>query len=103
MTMEEILFNPSGHPLTTGPSTYKIPAVGDVPMDLRVELLERAPAEGVIHGSKAVGEPPFMLGIAVLTALRHAIGAKEEPGTVLDLSAPYTPEVVLRAIEGHEA
>ena len=99
LTMEEVLFNSEGHPLTTGPSTYKIPAVGDVPDDLRVRLLERAPAEGVIHGSKAVGEPPFMLAIGVLTALRHAILAGDTHGTILDMAAPYTPEVVLRAIE----
>jgi xanthine dehydrogenase large subunit len=103
LTMEEVLYSESGHPLTTGPSTYKIPAVGDVPTDMRVQLLERAPAEGVIHGSKAVGEPPFMLSIAVLTALRQAIASFGPSGAVLNLSAPYTPEVVLRAMEELQA
>ena len=71
--MEEVLYGDDGRLLTPGPSTYKIPAIGDVPRDFRVNLLERAPQPGVIHGSKAVGEPPFMLAISALTALRHAI------------------------------
>ena len=97
LTMEEVLYTKEGRLLTHGPSTYKIPAVGDVPVDFRVSLLERAPQPGVIHGSKAVGEPPFMLAISVLTALRHAIGSLR-PGEV-KLSIPATPEAVLRGVE----
>ena len=98
LTDEELLLDDAGRVITSGPSTYKIPAVGDVPLDLRVHLLERAPQPGVIHGSKAVGEPPFMLAIAVVTALRHAIGAFGAPGEVVDLTPPCTPETILRAI-----
>lgn len=99
LTMEEVLFDTKGRPLTTGPSTYKIPAVGDTPLDFRVHLLERAPEPGIIHGSKAVGEPPFMLGIAVVTAMRQAIHAFLPEGAELTLNVPCTPERVLRAIE----
>ena len=53
-----------------------------------MRLLEKAPQPGVIHGSKAVGEPPFMLAISVVTALRHAIGG--------DVALPATPEALLR-------
>ncbi|MCB9712551.1 MAG: xanthine dehydrogenase molybdopterin binding subunit [Myxococcales bacterium] len=97
LTCEEVLVTDDGHPITVGPSTYKVPAIGDVPVDFRVELLPRAPQPGVIHGSKAVGEPPFMLAIGVVTALRHAIGAFGE-GEV-ELRLPATPEAILRAIE----
>jgi xanthine dehydrogenase large subunit len=99
LTMEEVLFAPDGRGLTTGPSTYKIPAVGDVPVDFHVKLLERAPQPGVIHGSKAVGEPPLMLAISAVTALRHAISAFGPPGYEVDLAPPCTPEAILRAIE----
>ena len=67
-------------------------------MDFRVKLLERAPQPGVIGKSKAVGEPPFLHGIGVLTALRHAISSTREEE--VSLGVPATPEAILRAIEG---
>jgi len=97
LTCEEVLVTDHGYPVTVGPSTYKIPAIGDVPLDFRVALLPRAPQPGVIHGSKAVGEPPFMLAIGVVHALRHAIagfGARQ-----VELRLPATPEAILRAVE----
>jgi xanthine dehydrogenase molybdopterin-binding subunit B len=102
LTCEEVLWDSQGRLLTHGPSTYKIPAAGDVPAgeNFRVELLERADQEGVIHGSKAVGEPPFMLAIGVITALRQAIQSWGRPGQEVDLRLPATPEAILRAIEG---
>ena len=97
LTCEEVLFDEGGRCLTHGPSTYKIPAVGDVPRDFRVRLLDKAPQPGVIHGSKAVGEPPFMLAISVLHALRDAVSAFGD--SAFDLPAPATPEAILRAVE----
>ncbi|MBK8261396.1 MAG: xanthine dehydrogenase molybdopterin binding subunit [Nannocystis sp.] len=99
LTCEELLWSRDGHLLTHGPSTYKIPAVGDAPLDFRVELLRDAPQDGVIHGSKAVGEPPFMLAIGVMTALRDAIASFGPPRTAASLQLPSTPEAILRAIE----
>jgi xanthine dehydrogenase large subunit len=100
LTMEEVLYAPSGKLLTSGPSTYKIPAIGDAPIDFRVALLERAPQPGVVHGSKAVGEPPFMLAISAWTALRHAIWCTREQPREVELAAPATPEALLRALAG---
>ncbi len=101
LTSEELVFA-DGRLLTHGPSTYKIPAVGDVPADFRVNLLERAAQPNVVGGSKAVGEPPFMLAVAVVTALRHAIAAcGPQP---FELALPATPEAILRAMyaaKGH--
>ena len=59
LTMEEFLHSPKGDVMTHGPSTYKIPTGGDLPEHFKVELLEKAPQGNVIHGSKAVGEPPL--------------------------------------------
>jgi xanthine dehydrogenase large subunit len=98
LSMEEVLFDATGRSITVGPSTYKIPAMGDTPMDFRVALLERAKQPGVIHGSKAVGEPPLMLAIGVLTALRHAIASCGAANTEVSLEPPCTPEAVLRAV-----
>ena len=100
LTMEEFLHSPKGDVITHGPSTYKIPTGGDLPEHFKVELLEKAPQDNVIHGSKAVGEPPFMLAIGAVTALRHAIqafGADENQAVALKL--PATSEHVLDAIE----
>jgi xanthine dehydrogenase large subunit len=99
LTCEEVLFDAKGRLLTHSPDTYKIPAVGDAPEDFRVALLERAPQDNSIHGSKAVGEPPFMLAIGVVTALRQAIAAFGPPRTPVELASPATPEAVLRAVE----
>jgi xanthine dehydrogenase large subunit len=61
-----------------------------------VALLEHAEQDGTIHGSKAVGEPPLMLGLGVVSALRQAIAAFG-PGEVA-LQIPCTPEAILRAV-----
>ncbi|MED6309424.1 MAG: molybdopterin cofactor-binding domain-containing protein, partial [Pseudomonadota bacterium] len=97
LTCEDVRFDAAGQLLTQGPSTYKIPAVGDVPLEFNVHLLSKADNPKVVGGSKAVGEPPFMLAISVITALRQAIAAyRPETGSV-SLSLPATPESVLRA------
>jgi xanthine dehydrogenase large subunit len=95
LTCEEMVWDDRGHPVTVGPSTYKIPAVGDAPLELELQLLDRATAPEVIHGSKAVGEPPFCLAISTWLAIRRAartLGARE-------LAVPATPEAILLAIE----
>ena len=98
LTCEEVLYREDGHLITRGPSTYKIPAVGDVPLKMNVHLLENAPNTRVIGGSKAVGEPPFMHGIAVVSALRAAIAAFSTEHSPVNLTLPATPEAVLRAV-----
>lgn len=98
LTCEEVLYSDEGRLLTPGPSTYKIPAVGDVPQSLNVKLLANAPNNRVIGGSKAVGEPPFLLAISVVTALRDAIKAYSKSCKPVALTLPATPEAVLRGI-----
>jgi xanthine dehydrogenase large subunit len=53
-----------------------------------------------VGGSKAVGEPPFMLAISVLEALRDAIGATHPGREPIHLDTPATPERVLGALNG---
>ena len=99
LTMEELVWNGDGRLLTISPSTYKIPTVADVPDAFRVRLLERAAQDGVIYGSKAVGEPPFMLAIGVREALRAAVAAFGDGSSEVPLAAPATPEAILAAID----
>jgi xanthine dehydrogenase large subunit len=100
LTSEEVSFGSDGRLLTHSPSTYKIPSAGDAPEDFRTALLERAANDKVVGGSKAVGEPPFMLAISLVTALRHAIGAFGPAEHDLELTMPCTPEAILRSVEG---
>ncbi len=99
LTLEELLWSADGRLLTHAPSTYKIPTARDVPLDLRVSLLEDAAnEEDSIYRSKAIGEPPLMLGIATWLALRDAVAACGSANHRPTLAAPATPERLLRAV-----
>jgi xanthine dehydrogenase large subunit len=100
LTTEELVWDARGRLATHAPSTYKIPATGDVPAHLKVALWPEPNREDNVFGSKAVGEPPFMLAISVWEALRDAV-ARARPGTgPVRMDAPATPERVLRALGG---
>ncbi len=96
LTTEQLVWNDKGQLTTHAPSTYKIPTTGDVPAHFKIELWPEANREDNVGGSKAVGEPPFMLGISVWEALRDAVAAGG--GQASDLAAPATAENVLRAL-----
>lgn len=98
LTMEELVWDDAGKLRTFAPSTYKIPTISDVPEQFNVTLLENAAQSGVIYGSKAVGEPPFMLALSVREAIREAISAFGE-ADYIPLPSPATPEAILTAIE----
>ena len=98
LTMEELVWDERGQLRTFAPSTYKIPTISEIPEHFNVQLLERAAQDGVIYGSKAVGEPPLMLAISVREAIRAAVAAFAPADAVL-LASPATPEAILMAIE----
>jgi xanthine dehydrogenase large subunit len=100
LTSEELWWDAKGVLGTHAPSTYKIPTARDWPAASEVRLLENSPnAEDTIFRSKAVGEPPLMLAIAVFHALRDAVASCGAPGALVPLDAPATPEAILRAVE----
>lgn len=99
LTMEELVWDGQGRLRTDAPSTYKIPTISEIPAQFHVKLLERAAQEGVIYGSKAVGEPPFMLAFSVREAIRAAVAAFGQETPVVLLAVPATPEAILTAIE----
>jgi len=71
---EELKWSDSGLLLTTGASTYKIPAIGDTPEHFNVTIKpDISNHENTIHKSKAVGEPPLMLAISTWLAIKNAI------------------------------
>ena len=94
-----------GRLATRGASTYKLPSLDELPTELHVSLLPKAADPSVIHGSKAVGEPPLMLAISAREALREAVAAfgEQSAGGRVPLGCPATPEAVYWAIEGQRA
>ena len=97
LTTEELVYDDKGRLLTHAPSTYKIPVASDVPKDFRVALFAGSNREDTIYHSKAVGEPPLMLGISVFAAIADAVHWVN-PGKPVVLDAPATPEAILKAV-----
>lgn len=96
MTLEQVAYDADGRLLTDNLSAYKIPDMHFAP-DIEVEFLKNADnPPGLLH-SKAVGEPPFMYGIAGYFALVKAIQTFN-PNWHVDYQAPMTPESTLLAL-----
>ncbi|MGB8812956.1 MAG: xanthine dehydrogenase molybdopterin binding subunit [Paracoccaceae bacterium] len=99
LTTEELVWDGKGALRTHAPSTYKIPACSDRPEVFNVALWGRANREDTVGKSKAVGEPPFMLGISAFLALSDAVAACGDGSRYPALDAPATAERVLFAVE----
>lgn len=104
LTLEELRWDDSDGPArgrlaTQAASTYKLPSFSEMPEVFNVTLFEQATEDGVVYGSKAVGEPPLMLAFSVREALRAAAGAFGPQGHSVQLSSPATPEAVFWAVE----
>ena len=100
LTTEELWWDDEGRLRTHAPSTYKIPLASDRPRIFNVSLADWSEnVKPTIRRSKAVGEPPFMLGVSVLEALSMAVASTVNYAVCPRLDAPATPECVLLAIE----
>jgi xanthine dehydrogenase large subunit len=99
LTTEELVWDGKGRLTTHAPSTYKIPACSDRPAVFNIALWNRPNREDAVGKSKAVGEPPFMLGISVLMALSDAVAACGDGSVYPALDAPATAERMLWAVE----
>ncbi|MFM2422946.1 MAG: xanthine dehydrogenase molybdopterin binding subunit, partial [Pseudomonadota bacterium] len=100
LTTEELSWSSDGRLLTHAPQTYKIPVASDRAPDMRLALWDKGEnVEETIYRSKAVGEPPLMLGISVLMALTDAVASVGAHAVEPKLDAPATPERILMAVE----
>ncbi len=102
LTTEELVWDAQGALKTHAPSTYKIPATSDRPRIFNVALWEGENAEATIYRSKAVGEPPLMLGISAHMALSDAVAQTGDGTAYPNLDAPATPERILRAVNAQQ-
>jgi xanthine dehydrogenase large subunit len=96
LTTEELVWDGKGRLRTHAPSTYKIPACSDRPDVFNVALWDGANREDTVYRSKAVGEPPFMLGISAFLAISDAVSACRADYPALD--APATAERILTTL-----
>ncbi|MGS4886354.1 xanthine dehydrogenase molybdopterin binding subunit [Roseibium sp. MB-4] len=100
LTTEELWWDKAGRLRTHAPSTYKIPLASDRPRVFNVNLADWSEnRELTIKRSKAVGEPPFMLGVSVFEALSMAVASVADYRECPRIDAPATPERVLLAVE----
>ena len=105
LTLEDLRWDVADGPTrgrvaTQAASTYKLPSLSEMPEVFNVALFEQATEDGVVYGSKAVGEPPLMLAFSVREAIRGAAAAFGPVGHSVHLASPATPEAVYWAIEG---
>ena len=77
---------------------YKIPNISDVPEIFNVAMLDNPDNVVSLKRSKALGEPPLLLGISVWTAVKNALSFVHEP-EIPKLSLPATNEAILLSIE----
>ena len=99
LTMEEVKWKSNGQITTHSPSTYKIPAVSDMPKIFNVEIFKKGKnIENVINKSKTTGEPPLMNAMSVFFAIKDAIASVGNYTLTPILDAPATPEKILISI-----
>jgi xanthine dehydrogenase large subunit len=94
VTTEELKYSESGELLSHSPTTYKIPNVGDVPLQFNVKFIDNPDNTMSIRRSKALGEPPLLLGISAWAAVKNAL-SYIAAGKSVDLAIPATNERVL--------
>jgi xanthine dehydrogenase large subunit len=100
VTTEELRYSDAGELLTHSPTTYKIPNIGDLPAVFNIDLLDNLNNDVSLYRSKAVGEPPLLLGVSVWTAAKNALSyASREAAAALTI--PATGEKILMALTNY--
>ena len=72
LTTEDLRYTRNGALLTHSPTTYKIPNIYDLPATFICNTIQNDNKVNV-RGTKAVGEPPLVLGISVWAAVKNAL------------------------------
>lgn len=98
LTTEELKYDEKGYLLSHSPTTYKIPDITDVPDIFNIELFKNESNTINIKSSKAVGEPPFLLGISVWTAIKNALSYVSKDKKI-SLTVPATNEEIVMTLK----
>jgi xanthine dehydrogenase large subunit len=99
VTTEALRFGPAGELLSDSATTYKIPNASDVPAVFNLDLLENNDGLENLQGSKAVGEPPLLLAIAVWAAIKSALASLTPGRRLPPLELPATNEEIVRYLD----
>jgi xanthine dehydrogenase large subunit len=100
LTMEEVVWDNLGKIKTFSPSTYKIPAISDMPKKFNVEIYKKGlNVENVVNKAKTTGEPPLMLAMSVFFAIKDAVASISNYKKTPEIDAPATPEKILLSIK----
>ncbi|HBI81381.1 MAG TPA: xanthine dehydrogenase [Bacteroidales bacterium] len=94
VTLEELAFDSNGRLLSNSLSTYKVPDIHFAPKSIQCIALPTLGPDLAVLRSKAIGEPPFMYGIAAYFAIQNAIKSFN-PEHRIKFDSPLTPEKVL--------
>ncbi len=97
VTNECLVYNDRGELLSHSPTTYKIPAITDIPSVFNVDLFPNSDNTHNVASSKAVGEPPLMLALAVWAAAKNALSYVNGQAEI-DFKLPATGEELLRVM-----
>ncbi|KAL7051325.1 hypothetical protein ACKWTF_004430 [Chironomus riparius] len=106
---ESLVYDPvTGELLTNRTWNYKPPGAKDIPIDFRINFLNKSSNPFGVLRSKAIGEPPLCMSVVVLFALRHALdSARKDSGIVddeyYDLGLPTCEKIFLMGNTKHEA
>lgn len=98
LTSEALVYTEKGELLSHSPTTYKIPNIQDTPRVFNIDFITNDDNERAVHRSKAVGEPPFLLGISAFTAIKNALRYRAKEGDQVQLTAPATNEIILNEL-----
>ncbi len=101
VTTENLFYHQNGKLLSHSPTTYKIPNIQDTPRTFNIKLLENHLNTQNVHRSKAVGEPPLLLGASVWTAVKNALSFRATK-TLPHISSPATNEIILMELARYE-
>ena len=102
-TTEELKYSDTGALLSHSPTTYKIPNISDIPQIFNVSFFDNARNDVSIKRSKALGEPPLLLGLAVWAAVKDALSYAAGAGNIAPLSLPATNEQILLGLSRMKA
>lgn len=98
VTAENLVYSKEGNLLSYSPTTYKIPSIHDIPRVFNIDLIENDTNNVCVHKSKAVGEPPLLLGSSVWNAIKNAL-RYVNPKQASKLRLPATCEEIVMLLD----
>ena len=101
VTTEELKYDAGGRLLSHSPTTYKIPGVRDLPRVFNADFFPNSENVVSLKRSKAVGEPPLLLGISVWAAVKNALTYVCGPAPP-ELNLPATGEEILLRLASYQ-